>query len=117
MKLVSLSMTALLTSVVIPFLLGLPEASLRMTTVRVFVAMATVGTEESPWTPARSMPNKAIDNVAWDANAGRCVGSNGNYLMGKEWEAACRSIAGSGFACADGKGKCYAAKSQVRGRC
>lgn len=38
--------------------------------------------------------------------------------MGKEWEAACRSIAKSGFQCASGTGTCYQPdEDQIRGWC
>ncbi|RYP39873.1 hypothetical protein DL767_001992 [Monosporascus sp. MG133] len=57
-------------------------------------------------------------NVVYDASSGRCVqATSGDYLMGKEWEAACRAIAQSGFGCADGQGTCFAKKDSVRGRC
>ncbi|KAJ3522658.1 hypothetical protein NM208_g12767 [Fusarium decemcellulare] len=38
-------------------------------------------------------------------------------LAGKEWEAACKEIAQTGFQCADGVGTCYADPDEVRGRC
>ncbi|KAH6700653.1 hypothetical protein DL95DRAFT_417104 [Leptodontidium sp. 2 PMI_412] len=56
-------------------------------------------------------------DVSWNSGTGRCVANSGSYLMGDQWEAACRSIASSGFNCLDGRGKCYASTGQVRGRC
>ncbi|RYP14499.1 hypothetical protein DL765_006335 [Monosporascus sp. GIB2] len=57
-------------------------------------------------------------NVVYDTPSGRCVqATSGDYLMGDEWEAACRAIAQSGFECADGQGTCFAKTDSVRGWC
>ncbi|KAF9871037.1 hypothetical protein CkaCkLH20_11454 [Colletotrichum karsti] len=55
----------------------------------------------------------------YDAPSGRCVKKTDNdQLAGKEWEAACREVASTGFDCADGKGLyCKANPDDVRGRC
>ncbi|KAH8601887.1 hypothetical protein B0O99DRAFT_681001 [Bisporella sp. PMI_857] len=53
----------------------------------------------------------------YDSPSGRCVANDGSSLAGNEWEAACRTVATSGFDCADGIGKCFAFPESVRGRC
>ncbi|EKG11725.1 hypothetical protein MPH_11218 [Macrophomina phaseolina MS6] len=57
--------------------------------------------------------------VKYDTPSGMCMGDGeGNYVMGKEWEAACREAGDSGFACADGVGTCFQEDdSKVRGTC
>ncbi|KAL1637447.1 hypothetical protein SLS56_000585 [Neofusicoccum ribis] len=57
--------------------------------------------------------------VKYDGPSGRCWGSDdANYIMGKEWEAACREVGNTGFPCADGQGTCYQTNSDsVRGAC
>ncbi|KAF4775496.1 hypothetical protein HER10_EVM0011159 [Colletotrichum scovillei] len=66
----------------------------------------------------------ASKNYQWgkgtyNTETGRCVqNSASDQLAGKEWEAACREIASTGFDCADGKGLyCKANPDEVRGRC
>ncbi|GKT55920.1 hypothetical protein ColTof4_11667 [Colletotrichum tofieldiae] len=66
----------------------------------------------------------ASKNYQWgkgtyDTPSGRCVkNSDNDQLAGKEWEAACREVATSGFQCADGQGlRCNAPTDEVRGRC
>ncbi|WQF78738.1 hypothetical protein CDEST_03752 [Colletotrichum destructivum] len=66
----------------------------------------------------------ASKNYKWgkgtyDTPSGRCVQNSGtDQLAGKEWEAACREVANSGFQCADGQGLyCKAPTNEVRGRC
>ncbi|KZL69533.1 hypothetical protein CI238_00725 [Colletotrichum incanum] len=66
----------------------------------------------------------ASKNYQWgkgtyDTPSGRCVkNSDNDQLAGKEWEAACREVATSGFQCADGEGlRCVAPTDEVRGRC
>ncbi|KAH8898378.1 hypothetical protein GQ53DRAFT_837298 [Thozetella sp. PMI_491] len=60
----------------------------------------------------------ANSNVAYDTPSGRCTqASSSDYLMGDQWEEACKAIAKSGFQCADGKGTCFAETDQVRGSC
>ncbi|WYZ33996.1 hypothetical protein EsH8_I_000272 [Colletotrichum jinshuiense] len=55
----------------------------------------------------------------YDSASGRCVkNSDNDSIAGKEWEAACREVANTGFACADGQGLyCKAPTNEVRGRC
>ncbi|KAF4805734.1 hypothetical protein CGCSCA5_v015091 [Colletotrichum siamense] len=55
----------------------------------------------------------------FDASSGQCVKStDSDQIAGKEWEAACREAADTGFKCADGKGLyCKAPPNEVRGRC
>jgi hypothetical protein len=56
--------------------------------------------------------------ATYDSATGWCTQTDGNArIAGKEWEAACRSVAQGGFGCVDGQGWCYAAVSDVRGRC
>ncbi|KAK7709247.1 hypothetical protein SLS57_008782 [Botryosphaeria dothidea] len=57
--------------------------------------------------------------VRYDGPTGNCWGDgDGQYVMGKEWEAACREVGDTGFPCADGQGTCYQTDdSKVRGQC
>ncbi|KAH6892635.1 hypothetical protein B0T10DRAFT_458343 [Thelonectria olida] len=56
--------------------------------------------------------------TTYNADTGSCVkATSEDKIAGKEWEAACRQIATSGFACADGEGTCYANSDDVRGDC
>ncbi|KAF4974271.1 hypothetical protein FZEAL_8807 [Fusarium zealandicum] len=56
--------------------------------------------------------------ATYDGPAGRCTQASAEaQIAGKEWEAACKKIAQTGFQCADGEGTCYADPKKVRGRC
>ncbi|SPJ72648.1 uncharacterized protein FTOL_02377 [Fusarium torulosum] len=56
--------------------------------------------------------------ATYDTPSGRCVQATPeDKLAGDQWEDACRKIAQTGFACADGKGTCYANPDEVRGSC
>ncbi|EKG20561.1 hypothetical protein MPH_02088 [Macrophomina phaseolina MS6] len=61
----------------------------------------------------------ANGKVYYDTPSGRCTQNDGTqYLMGNEWEAACRSAAKSGFPCADGVGTCFQSdEDEIRGWC
>ncbi|XDG07722.1 hypothetical protein ABKA04_007337 [Annulohypoxylon sp. FPYF3050] len=53
----------------------------------------------------------------YDTPSGRCDAASGAQIAGKEWEAACKAIASSGFQCVDGVGTCFANPDSVRGSC
>ncbi|GME65508.1 hypothetical protein GTA08_BOTSDO05216 [Neofusicoccum parvum] len=57
--------------------------------------------------------------VHYDTPSGRCTQDDGTqFVMGKEWEAACRTTAKNGFLCASGGGTCYQPdEDQIRGWC
>ncbi|KAJ4328407.1 hypothetical protein N0V84_001090 [Fusarium piperis] len=56
--------------------------------------------------------------ATYDTPSGRCTQITAeDKIAGKQWEAACKKIALSGFQCADGVGTCYADPDDVRGRC
>ncbi|KAI1341211.1 hypothetical protein F5Y15DRAFT_27358 [Xylariaceae sp. FL0016] len=54
---------------------------------------------------------------AYNTDSGRCVANEGAQLGGNEWEAACKQVASSGFACVSGVGTCFANPDDVRGDC
>ncbi|KAI1635812.1 hypothetical protein F4809DRAFT_650980 [Biscogniauxia mediterranea] len=53
----------------------------------------------------------------YDTPSGRCDANANSQLGGNEWEAACKSVASSGFQCVDGTGTCFATPDSVRGSC
>ncbi|KAH7128036.1 hypothetical protein B0J13DRAFT_611570 [Dactylonectria estremocensis] len=56
--------------------------------------------------------------AVYDTPSGRCTkAGTDDRLAGDQWEAACQSIAESGFDCADGQGTCYASPDDVKGSC
>ncbi|KAM5341484.1 hypothetical protein ACJ41O_014515 [Fusarium nematophilum] len=56
--------------------------------------------------------------ATYDTPSGRCTqNSPDDKIAGDQWEDACKEIARTGFACADGQGTCYADPADVRGWC
>ncbi|KAI0886535.1 uncharacterized protein GGS22DRAFT_114782 [Annulohypoxylon maeteangense] len=53
----------------------------------------------------------------YNTASGRCDANSGAQLGGNEWEAACKSVAKTGFQCVDGVGTCFADPDEVRGSC
>ncbi|KAI3390951.1 hypothetical protein diail_8325 [Diaporthe ilicicola] len=57
------------------------------------------------------------NGVSYDTASGHCISEDGDALDGDQWQAHCQTVATEGFACADGKGTCYASTENVRGSC
>ncbi|EPE03010.1 hypothetical protein F503_08624 [Ophiostoma piceae UAMH 11346] len=56
--------------------------------------------------------------TVYDTPSGRCTQESADsQIAGDQWEDACKSIAASGFQCADGQGTCFADPDDVQGSC
>ncbi|KAH8660551.1 hypothetical protein BX600DRAFT_523543 [Xylariales sp. PMI_506] len=53
----------------------------------------------------------------YDTPSGRCTADSDASIAGDQWEAACKSVATTGFQCSSGEGTCFAEPDDVRGWC